>query len=51
MAPRVGALYYLKKPQGSGNHPVSIGGRDYDNDRHKNFDTYYIPTLSVGYSW
>jgi hypothetical protein len=51
VAPRVGALYYLKKPQGSGNRPVSIGGRDYDNNRHKSFDTYYIPTLSVGYSW
>lgn len=51
VAPRVGALYYLKKPQGSGNHPVDVGGRLYDNDRHKSFDTYYIPTLSVGYSW
>lgn len=51
VAPRVGALYYLKKPQGSGNHPVDVGGRFYDNERHKNFDTYYIPTLSVGYSW
>lgn len=51
VAPRVGALYYLKKPQGSGNQPVDVGGRLYDNDRHKSFDTYYIPTLSVGYSW
>jgi hypothetical protein len=51
LAPRVGALYYLKKPQGSGNKPVRIGDRDYDNDRHKVFDTYLIPTLSVGYSW
>lgn len=51
VAPRVGALYYIKKPQGPGSHPVSIGGRDYDNSRHKSFDTYYIPTLSVGYSW
>jgi hypothetical protein len=51
VAPRVGALYYVKKPQGSGNHPVSIGGRDYDNGRHKVFDTYLIPTLSLGYSW
>ena len=25
--------------------------RDYDNSRHKVFDTYFIPTLSVGYSW
>lgn len=51
VAPRVGALYYIKKPQGPGSRPVSIGGRDYDNSRHKSFDTYYIPTLSVGYSW
>ena len=51
VAPRVGALYYVKKPQGSGNKPVLIGGRAYDNDRHKNFDTYFIPTLSVGYAW
>jgi len=51
LAPRIGALYYLKKPQGSGNKPVRIGDRDYDNDRHKVFDTYLIPTLSVGYSW
>ncbi len=51
LAPRVGALYYLKKPQGSGNKPVRIGDLDYDNDRHKAFDTYLIPTLSVGYSW
>lgn len=21
------------------------------HDRHKSLDTYYIPTLSVGYSW
>jgi hypothetical protein len=51
VAPRIGALYYLKKPQGSDNQPVRIGDRDYDNDRHKTFDTYLIPTLSVGYSW
>lgn len=51
VAPRVGALYYLKKPQGSGNRPIDVGGRSYDNSRHHDFDTYYIPTLSVGYSW
>jgi len=51
IAPRVGALYYVKSPQGPDNAPVRIGNRDYDNDRHKVFDTYYIPTLSVGYSW
>jgi hypothetical protein len=51
VCPRVGALYYLKSPQGPDNQPVSIGDKDYDNDRHKVFDTYFIPTLSVGYSW
>lgn len=51
VAPRVGALYYLKKPQGAGNRPLRIGDRDYDNGRHKDFDTYFIPTVSVGYSW
>ena len=51
VCPRVGALYYFKSPQGPDNDPVRIGDRDYDNGRHKVFDTYYIPTLSVGYSW
>ena len=51
VAPRVGALYYVKSPQGKGNHPVQIGDRTYDNDRHKQFDTYFIPTVSLGYSW
>lgn len=51
VAPRVGALYYVKSPQGADNKPVRVGDRDYDNDRHKVFDTYFIPTLSVGYSW
>lgn len=51
VAPRVGALYYVKKPQGRANKPIDIGGREYDNTRHKHFDTYFIPTLSVGYSW
>lgn len=50
VAPRVGALYYVKKPQ-PGNNPVQIGDRTYDNPRHKDWDTYFIPTLSVGYSW
>jgi hypothetical protein len=50
LAPRVGALYYVKNPQ-PGNQPVAVGDRSYDNDRHKDWDTYYIPTLSVGYSW
>jgi hypothetical protein len=51
VAPRVGALYYVKSPQGPNNDPVQIGDRTYDNSRHKVFDTYFIPTLSVGYSW
>jgi hypothetical protein len=50
-APRIGALYYLKSPQGPDNKPVQIGDRAYDNTRHKVFDTYFIPTVSVGYSW
>jgi len=50
LAPRVGALRYVKTPQ-PGNEPVSVGDRTYDNDRHKNWDTYLIPTLSLGYSW
>jgi len=50
VAPRVGALYYLTRPQ-PGNEPVMVGDRAYDNDRHKDWDTYFIPTLSVGYSW
>jgi hypothetical protein len=51
VAPRIGALYYVKRPQGADNNPVRIGDRDYDNSRHKVFDTYFIPTLSLGYSW
>jgi len=51
VAPRVGALYYVKSPQGSDNAPVQIGDRAYDNGRHKVWDTYFIPTISVGYSW
>lgn len=50
VAPRIGALYYVKKPQPN-NEPVLIGDRTYDNARHKDWDTYFIPTLSVGYSW
>jgi hypothetical protein len=51
VAPRLGALYYVKSPQGASNQPVRIGDRSYDNGRHKVFDTYLIPTLSLGYSW
>jgi hypothetical protein len=50
VAPRVGALYYVKSPQPA-NRPILVGDRLYDNDRHKHWDTYLIPTLSVGYSW
>ncbi len=50
VAPRVGALYYVDKPQ-PGNEPVQVGDRMYDNSRHHDWDTYFIPTLSVGYSW
>jgi hypothetical protein len=50
VAPRIGALYYVKKPQPN-NEPVMVGDRTYDNARHKDWDTYFIPTLSVGYSW
>lgn len=51
VAPRVGALYYVKSPQGADNAPIQIGDRAYDNGRHKVWDTYFIPTVSVGYSW
>lgn len=50
ITPRMGALYYLKSPQGKGNNPVQVGNSFYDNGRHKNWDTYFIPTVSVGYS-
>jgi len=50
LAPRVGALRYVKTPQ-PGNEPVAVGDRSYDNERHHDWDTYFIPTLSVGYSW
>lgn len=50
VAPRIGALYYVKHPQ-PGNQPITVGDRTYDNARHKDWDTYFIPTLSVGYSW
>lgn len=50
LAPRVGALYYVKSPQ-PGGKPIAVGDRMYDNGRRKQWDTYYIPTLSAGYSW
>jgi hypothetical protein len=51
LAPRIGALYYITKPQGTDNEPVLIGNKYYDNPRHKTWDTYFIPTLSIGYSY
>lgn len=51
VAPRVGALYYVKSPQGASNQPIQIGDRAYDNGRHKVWDTYFIPTVSLCYSW
>ena len=51
IAPRMGALYYFKSPQGNENKPVLIGDAYYNNERHKVWDTYFIPTLSVGYSF
>jgi len=50
VAPRVGALRYLDTPQPH-NRPVQVGGRSYDNRRHHDWDTYFIPTLSLGYAW
>ena len=50
VAPRIGALYYVDKPQ-PGNRPVQVGDKMYDNGRHHDWDTYFIPTLDVGYSW
>lgn len=49
--PRMGALYYIKSPQGKDNNPVPVGDSLYDNDRHKTWDTYFIPTVSIGYSF
>jgi hypothetical protein len=49
VAPRAGALYYLKSPQGKNNNPVLIGDTYYDNKRHKVWDTYY--SFMLGYSF
>lgn len=51
VTPRVGALYYIKSPQGKDNEPVAVGNSFYDNGRHKTWDTYFIPTVSIGYSF
>ena len=47
---KLGAHFELDL-EGSDNSPVQIGDRSYDNSRHKTWDTYFIPTLSLGYSW
>lgn len=47
VTPRVGALYYAKSPQGRDNNAIDIGGRAYDNDKHKLFD--YYGTIGLGY--
>lgn len=51
LTPRVGALYYIKSPQGKENNSVAVGNSFYENDRHKTWDTYFIPTVSIGYSF
>ncbi len=50
ITPRMGALYYVKSPQGKDNNPVQVGNAFYDNKRHTTWDTYFIPTISLGYS-
>lgn len=47
ITPRLGGLYYLKKPQGPYNSPVAVGDKLYNNDKHKIWDFYY--TLDIGY--
>lgn len=49
LAPRLGALYYVVAPQGRGGHPVDVGGKLYDNPRHKTFDVY--GSLGIGYAF
>jgi hypothetical protein len=44
-------MFRIKQRRVTENLPVRIGDRDYDNSRHKSWDTYFIPTVSVGYSW
>jgi hypothetical protein len=51
ITPRAGALYYLKSPQGKDNNPVEVGNSTYNNGRHKTWDTYFILTVSIGYSF
>lgn len=49
LAPRLGALYYLKRPQGPDNAPVQVGGKPYDNERHHYWDLF--ATLGAGYAF
>lgn len=49
LAPRLGALYYLKRPQGPDNRPVAVGGKSYDNERHRHWDLF--ATLGAGYAF
>ncbi len=49
ITPRLGALYYVKSPQGKGNHPIDVGGASYDNSKHQTFDFY--GTLGLGYAF
>jgi len=46
LAPRVGALYYLRSPQPGGT-PILVGGRLYDNDRHKRWDLFATVGLGI----
>ena len=47
LTPRVGSLYYAAPPQGKDNRPVDVGGREYDNPKHRTLDNY--ATLGIGY--
>ncbi len=49
LAPRAGALFYVVPPQGRAGRPVDVGGRPYDNSRHKAVDLYL--TLGLGWSF
>lgn len=46
LAPRLGALYYLRSPQ-PGGAPILVGGRSYDNERHKRWDLFATVGLGV----
>jgi hypothetical protein len=49
LAPRLGALYYVRPPQGADGRAVDVGGASYDNPRHKTWDVY--GTLGLGYAF